>query len=133
MARMVNSSYDMLSLVAELNERRIRTVCGKLVKRRGGVLGLSQTTINQLKLARKLHRRYRGGKYQHSESEVRMLKDLMDWLVATHAENNGQTPREYPFNPKSLEGGKLPGDFDRPLNRGPGEAYHACIERVHAT
>ena len=57
----VNSSGDMLGLIAELNSRRIAMITGKMAKRQGGQLQLPKKTLNLLQTARRLHHRYSAG------------------------------------------------------------------------
>ena len=80
----VNSSGDMLGLVAELNTRRIAMISGKMAKRAGGRLDLARQTLELLGTARRLHHRYMHGDYRHEIAEAERLRDLCQWLVAQH-------------------------------------------------
>jgi hypothetical protein len=86
----VNSSGDMLGLVAELNTRRIAMITGKMAKRAGGRLDLPKRTIDLLSTARRLHHRYMQGDYRHDVAETDRLRDLCQWLVSQHKQLEGR-------------------------------------------
>jgi hypothetical protein len=99
---MNNSSADMLALVGE-TQRRIVSVCGKLVKRNGGELNIPDLVHNQMLVARTLHSRYIKGDYRHEPREAMQIKELTDWLVRQHrGMNGGNIESTYEFNPQEL-------------------------------
>ena len=80
----VNSSGDMLGLVAELNCRRIAMITGKMAAKAGGRLQLPKRTMHLLATARRLHHRFARGDYHHEQSEQDQLRDLCQWLGQQH-------------------------------------------------
>lgn len=88
---MVFSSADMLAVVAELNVRRITMVLGRELRKTGGRLDLSPSTILWLQNARRLHHRYTAGDYRHEPDEAGRVRDLCHWLVSRHRAANGNT------------------------------------------
>jgi len=99
---MLNSSADMLGLIAELNMRRISKVCGERARRLGGMMKLTPENIENLKLARSMHKRFVAGDFRHSEKEQGQIKSLCDWLVREHALNHNHPEKTVAMEDSSL-------------------------------
>ena len=108
----VNSSGDMLGLIAELNSRRIAMITGKMAKRQGGQLQLPKKTLNLLQTARRLHHRYSAGDYRHDVAEQDKIRDLCQWLVQQHdiLEGRVETAKMIPWDAPGLQSKEPPAD-----------------------
>lgn len=122
----VNSSYDMLGLVAELNARRIPMIMGKMAQKAGGRLNLSKRELEWLQIARMLHHRYTIGDRRHDPNEAAKLHDLCQWLVDQHRLMQGRDAGE----PITWDAGALEA---RNETTTPAKGdYAKMIDRVHA-
>lgn len=101
----VNSSGDMLALVAELNCRRIAMITTKLAKRGGGQLTLPKRTMELLTTARRLHHRFSAGDYHHDVAEQDRLRDLCQWLVQQHnvLQGKGEETARFAWDAQALQ------------------------------
>lgn len=118
---MLNSSYDMLGLVAELYLRRTPMVVRRIKKALGGApVIMPDGALEGLKVAKQLHKRYMRGDFRHTEHEVGSLEYLGMWLIDVAQRMSGHPVR--------------PWRIDRPLMQTTieldKEAYQKCIHGV---
>jgi len=120
----LESSGDMLGLVAELNCRRIAMITGKMAKRQGGKLDLHKRILQLLTTARRIHHRYTAGDYRHEQAEADELRDLCQWLVQQHNALEGRADSEAAH----LEWNNAALSVKEPLARG---VYEQLILSIH--
>jgi hypothetical protein len=113
------SSPDMLGLLAELNVRRIPMVFGtEQRKKREIVLGERELAL--LKLARRLHHRFRAGDYRHTDQEEGRILELCEILVRRYNQLHNLTDR-----PWQIDRSRLTSKKDTPEG-----TYEKCISGV---
>ena len=97
------SSEDMAGLVAELNEKRLPKIVGKLVKSAGGKNPLTEPERELLINVRRIRSRFVRGEMTHDDNDESRMKAAMDWAVTKHAEQIGQSPDlSYEFDKRRL-------------------------------
>lgn len=129
----VNSSRDMIRLVADLNARRIPRLVRLLEQRAGGPPRFTRRQRDRLRLARQLHHRYFQtdppddamiADRRHDPSEAEQLKRLAEWVVSTHRRLTGSSD-ERPINwPSRRLAARAPTERPAPAE------YFATFRRV---
>jgi hypothetical protein len=80
-------SAEFLVLVAQVNEVQLPKILTDLANSAGNVRGVATLTADvvlRVANARKLHLRFRAGKYEADERERGDITALCDWLQAAH-------------------------------------------------
>ena len=80
-------SAEFLVLVCEVNEKRLPAILTDLARSAGNARGVATLTVDVVRRvanARKLHLRFRAGKYEADEHERGDVAALCDWLQAAH-------------------------------------------------
>lgn len=97
------SSPDLLFLVAELDMRRIALGCERIQKQTQKQNPFSKDTIEQIKTARMLNRRYMQHDYRHTDGELGQVLELSRWLVSELQTLDGQPVRMPQFSAAAMQ------------------------------
>ena len=115
---MLNSSHDMLGMVAEIYNRRTPMVVHKIKKALGGApVTMPDGAKQGLIVARRLHQRYERGDYRHTEDEVGKIEYLGMWLIDVAQRMSG-----HPVRPWHIDRALMVAKF--PLEQ---DAYAKCL------
>jgi hypothetical protein len=118
---MLNSSADLLGLVAEIYTRRTPMVVKKVKRATGGApVLMPQGALNGLKDAKRMHERYSRGDFRHHEHEVGNLEYLGMWLIDVAQRMSGN-----PVRPWRIDRAAMVATFELPK-----DAYQQCLHGV---
>lgn len=98
-----------MALLARMAGQKLPMVLGARAKRFGGRLELTERQERQLVFIRDLHSRFAGvwpngkprgngqGDYRATETELKRLWEVGEWLVRVHCQNQNQPEKPTPF------------------------------------
>jgi len=90
---------EAMAIIYEIANRRIPRVLGKAQELNGGERPrISERRIKSLTRVRRLHFRFLSGKYTITSKEWGNVKDVGDYLLNLHCQNEGHPPKSFDWS-----------------------------------